>query len=206
MSRSTAKTGRTKATRIARFAPWVLGVVVLAGSGIAVGQSSYAAFSSTTDNPGSNWKAGAVTLTDDDANAAAFSATSLKPGDTGSKCIKVTSTGDISGQVKMYSTGHATTKALSDNIDITVALGNGGGFASCDGFVKTSDLYSGTLANYAATKTNYATGTTDWVSNKNDSRTYQITYKIKDTAPNTVQGGTSGINFVWELQSGTSGV
>jgi len=204
MSRS-AKTGRTKATRLARIAPWALGIVVLAGSGIAVGQSSYAAFSSTTDNPGSNWKAGAVTLSDDDASAAAFSATGLKPGDTGSKCIKVSSTGDISGQVKMYSTGHTTTKALSDNLDLTVAVGTGGSFASCDGFVKSADLYSGTLASYAATRTNYATGTSDWISNKNDSRTYQITYKVKDTAPNSVQGGTSTMNFVWELQSGTTG-
>jgi len=202
MSRS-IKTGRTKATRLARVAPWALGLAVLAVSGIAVGQSSYAAFSTTTDNPGSNWKAGAVTLTDDDSNAAAFSATGLRPGDTNSKCIKVSSTGDIGGQVKMYSTGHSTTKALSDNLDLTISVGTGGSFTSCDGFVKSSDLFTGTLASYAASKTNYATGTSDWVSVKNDSRTYQITYKLKDGAPNSAQGGTSAANFVWELQSGT---
>lgn len=202
MSRS-IKSGRTKATRIARVAPWALGVAVLAVSGLAIGQSSYAAFSTTTDNPGSNWKAGAVTLSDDDAGAAAFSATGLKPGSTDTKCIKITSTGDIGGQVKMYATGHATTKALSDNLDLTIAVGTGGSFASCDGFVKSGDIYTGTMAAYAAAKTNYATGTSDWVSNKNDSRVYQISYKVKDTAPNTVQGGTSAMNFVWELQSGT---
>lgn len=197
---------RTRATRAARFAPWALGLVVLAASGIGIGQSSYAAFFSTTNNAGSNWKAGAVTLTDDDANAAAFSATSLKPGDTGTKCIKVTSTGDLAGGVKMYGSSHSTTNALSDNIDLTITVGNGGSFGSCTGFVKVADSYTGTLSNYAATRTNYATGTADWASTGNDSRTYQITYKVKDAAPNTVQGGTSAINFNWEIQSGTSGV
>jgi len=195
---------RTRATRAARLAPWALGLVVLAASGVAIGQSSYAAFSSTTSNAGSNWKAGAVTLTDDDANAAAFTATALKPGDTGTKCIKVTSTGDIGGAVKMYSSNHSTTKALSDNLDLTIAVGNGGSFGSCTGFVKVADSYTGTLSNYASTRVGYGNGTGDWTSTGNDSRTYQITYKVKDGAPNSVQGGTSAVNFNWEIQSGTS--
>jgi hypothetical protein len=204
MSRS-VNSRRTKATRAARLAPWALGLAVLAGSGAAIGQSSYAAFSSTTENAGNNWKAGAVTLTDDDTNLAAFSATGLKPGDTGSKCIKVTSTADLDGQVRMYSAAHATTKALSDNIDLTVTLGNGGSFGDCTGFVKATDVYSGTLAAFATGRTNYANSSAgSWNSVKTDSRTYQISYKVKDSAPNTVQGGTSNINFNWELQSGTT--
>jgi hypothetical protein len=193
---------RTRATRVARFAPWALGVAAVLASGAVIGQSSYAAFSSTTTNPTSNWKAGAVALTDDDGNAAAFNATGLKPGDTGSKCIKITSTGDIAGQVRMYGTDHLTTKGLSDNLDLTVALGNGGSFGDCTGFVKTNDVYTGTLAGFASTRGTYAASTNDWVSSKTESRTYQINYKVKSTAPNTVQGGTSAINFTWETQSG----
>jgi len=201
---NSVKSRRTLATRVARFSPVALGFAALTVTGLIVGQSSYAAFSSTTTNPTSNWQAGAVTLTDDDANAAAFNTTSLKPGDTGSKCIKVTATGDLGGQVRMYGTDHLTTKALSDNLDLTIAVGNGGSFGSCDGFVKTADVYTGTLAAYASARNSFATGTNDWTSVKNDSRTYQISYKVKDAAPNTVQGGTSAIKFAWELQSGTT--
>ena len=198
---SNATPRRTRATRLSRFTPVALGIAVLAISGLAIGQSSYAAFSSTTENAGNNWKAGQIVLTDDDANAATFNAVGLKPGSTDTKCIKVTSTGDIGGAVKMYGSAHSTTKALSDNLDITVALGNGGAFGNCTGFVKTADVYTGTLSNYAVAHTNYANGAGTWASTGADSRTYQITYKVKDAAPNTIQGGTSAINFNWEIQS-----
>src|SRR4051794_4529260 len=62
-------------------------------SGALVWQSSYSAFSATTSNPTNNWTAGTVALADDDSNTALFTATNLKPGSTGTKCIAVTSTG-----------------------------------------------------------------------------------------------------------------
>ena len=67
-------------------------MAVLASGGL-VWQSSYSAFSATTSNPTNNWSAGTVALSDDDSNTAMFTASNLKPGATGTKCIAVTSTG-----------------------------------------------------------------------------------------------------------------
>ena len=79
--------------RIARIAAWIAIPAALVASGIVVSTASYSAFSSTTVNPTSNWTAGTVALTDDDSNTALFTATNLKPGQTGSNCIAVTGTG-----------------------------------------------------------------------------------------------------------------
>ena len=80
-------------------------MAVLASGGM-VWQSSYSAFSATTVSPTSNWTAGTVALSDDDNNTALFTATNLKPGATGTKCIAVTSTGSLASTVKLYGTAY----------------------------------------------------------------------------------------------------
>src|SRR5947209_19250226 len=72
-------------------------------SGVLIWQSSYAAFSGTTTNGNNTFSAGSVTLTDDHQPATAlFTAPNLKPGSTGSSCIKVTYNGNLAAAVKMY--------------------------------------------------------------------------------------------------------
>ena len=78
-------------------------------SGAMVWQSSYSAFSATSASPTNNWSAGTVALSDDDSNTALFTATNLKPGATGVKCIAVTSTGSLASTVKLYGTSYNTT-------------------------------------------------------------------------------------------------
>src|SRR5262245_56233961 len=90
-------------------------MAVLASGGL-VWQSSYSAFSATTSNPTNNWTAGTVALSDDDSNTAMFTASNLKPGATGTKCIAVTSTGSLASTVKLYGTSYATTNALAPNL------------------------------------------------------------------------------------------
>jgi hypothetical protein len=69
--------------------------LAVVASGAMVWQSSYSAFSATTASPTNNWSAGTVALSDDDSNTAMFTASNLKPGATGVKCIAVTSTGSL---------------------------------------------------------------------------------------------------------------
>ena len=108
-------------------------MAVLASGGM-VWQSSYSAFSATTASPTNNWSAGTVALSDDDSNTAMFTATNLKPGATGTKCIAVTSTGSLASTVKLYGTAYATTNALAANINLKVEEGTGATTASCTGF------------------------------------------------------------------------
>lgn len=178
----------------------------LAASAAVVWQASYSAFSAPTANPSSNWATGTVALTDDDSNTAMFSASNLKPGSTGSKCIAVTSTGTLPSAVKLYGTAATTTNALSSWISLTITQGTGGSFGSCTGFTPLasgSSVYSGTLAAFGSSATGYGTGLGSWTptGSGSDTRVFQISYSFDPAAPNSTQGGTAALGFTWEAQN-----
>lgn len=178
----------------------------LAGSALIVWQASYSAFSATTSNPTNNWSAGTVALSDDDSNTAMFTASGLKPGSTGTKCIAVTSTGTLPSAVKLYGTSYSGTNVLSQNINLTVVQGTGGGFASCTGFTPLgtgATVYSGTLAGFASAATNFGSGLGTWAptGTGSETRSFQFTYTVDPATPNTAQGGTAAIGFTWEAQN-----
>lgn len=180
-------------------------------SGALVFGASYSAFSATTVNPTNNWTSGTVVLADDDNNTALFNATNLKPGASGEKCIKVSSTGSLASTVKLYGTGYATTNGLASQIDLKVEEGNGGANADCTGFTAVSGAaaYTGTLAAFgtgSSAKTDFATGVGTWApagasSSSPATRTYKITYTLKADAPNSAQGGSASIGLTWEAQN-----
>jgi hypothetical protein len=192
--------------RTARLLSAGAAAACLAASAAVVWQASYSAFSAPTANPTSNWAAGTVTLSDDDANTAMFNASNLKPGSTGSKCIAVTSTGTLPSAVKMYGTAAATTNALSSWINLTITQGTGGSFGSCTGFTPLasgSSVYTGTLAAFASAATGYSNGLGSWAptGSGSDTRVFQISYTFDPTAPNSTQAGTASIGFTWEAQN-----
>ncbi|KQO84480.1 MULTISPECIES: hypothetical protein [unclassified Frigoribacterium] len=192
--------------RMTRLAAWIAIPAALVASGVVVSQASYSAFSSTTVNPTSNWTAGSVALTDDDNNTALFTAANLKPGSTGTNCIAVTSTGSLASTVKLYGTNATTTKDLASNITLSVVQGTGGGFGTCSGFTalgQGASLYSGSLAAFGTSSTNFATGVGTWAptGTASETRTYQVTYTVSPSAPNTTQGGTAALGLTWEAQN-----
>ena len=175
-------------------------------SAAVVWHASYSAFSATTANPSSNWATGSVALSDDDANTAMFSASNLKPGSTGSRCIAVTSTGSLPSAVKLYGTGSATTNALSSWVNLTITQGTGGSFGSCTGFTPQASgasVFTGSLASFASTATGYSTGLGNWTptGSGSDTRVFQVSYTLDPTAPNSTQGGTASVGFTWEAQN-----
>jgi hypothetical protein len=176
-------------------------------SGAIVWQASYSAFSATTSNPTNNWSAGTVALSDDDSSVAMFTATNLKPGSTGQKCIAVTSTGSLASAVKLYGTSYTTTNALASSLNLTVTQGTGGGFsAGCSGFTALgtgSSVYSGTVAGFAGSATSFATGLGSWAptGTGSETRVFQFTYTLDAATPNTAQGGTAAVGFTWEAQN-----
>ncbi len=170
-----------------------------------VWQSSYAAFSSTTDNGLNEWRAGSVTITDNDAGFAMFNLTNdgaLKPGSTGERCIEVTKSGTLASTVKLYGSGLTTTNGLASALNLTIEQGTGsvtGG--SCTNFSEVgADVYNGTLASF--TFSNFATGRGDWApAAGSQTRTFKFTYSLPSNADNNVQGGTAAVTFVWEAQN-----
>jgi hypothetical protein len=177
--------------------------VALLASGGIVWAASYSAFSATTVNPTSNWTSGTVALSDDDSNTALFTASGLKPGSTGTKCIAVTSTGSLPAAVKLYGTSYTTTNALAANINLKVEEGTGATTASCTNFVASSTLYDGAMSVFGTTKTSYATGVGSWAPTGSGSETksYRVTYLVSPTTPDTAQGGTAALGFTWESQN-----
>jgi hypothetical protein len=183
--------------------------VALLASGLLVWQSSYSAFSSTTVNPTSNWTAGTVALADDDSNVALFTAANLKPSDTGTKCIVVTSSGSLASTVKLYATGYTTSTdtltpfaAFGTHLNLVIDEGTGGTNASCTGFTGPTNLFNGTLASFASTKTSFATGVSSWAPAAGTvSKTYRIQYTLDAATPNGAQAGTSAVGFTWEAQN-----
>jgi hypothetical protein len=172
-------------------------------SGAMVWQSSYSAFSATAANPTNNWSAGTVALSDDDSNTAMFTATNLKPGATGVKCIAVTSTGSLASTVKLYATSYSTTNALAANINLKVEEGTGATTASCAGFTGASTLFDNPLSSFGTTKTSFATGLSSWAPTgaASETKSYRITYTLSPTTPDTAQGGTAAVGFTWESQN-----
>jgi len=195
-------------SRILSATKWGVIPVSIMVSGLLVWQASYAAFSSTTTNPTSNWTAGTVALTDDDSATALFTAASLKPGSTGTKCIVVTSSGNLASAVKLYGTTYSTTGALGTYVNLVIDEGTGGTFAtsgptSCTGFSSPVNQFTGTLAAFASGNTNYASGVGAFAptGSGSESKTYRIAYTIDAATPNSAQGGTAAMGFTWEAQN-----
>lgn len=183
----------------------VLGVLAcIAGAGV------FSAFSSQTDNPGNVVTAGSVTLADNDAGSALYALTAAKPGDSQQSCIKVTYSGSLNANVRIYTP--STIGELGPYVTLKIEPGTQASpsFPSCTGFTPDSGgaLFEGTLAAFAAEHNNYATGVVDfpgtaatkWVTN--DAVVYRVTATLSASAPDSAQGKTTGTHILrWEAQN-----
>lgn len=170
----------------------------------------FGAFSSTTSSAANQFAAGSVTLGDNDAGAAMYSVSNAKPGESVSKCIKVTYSGSLDADVRLYTT--SSIGSLGPYVELTITPGtqSSSTFPSCTGFVADSGgaLYSGTLANFATTKNSYANGVVDYPGTSatkwatNDSVVYQFTVTLQSSAPEAAEGLTTGSHvFTWEARN-----
>ncbi len=187
----------------------LLTVLCVGALGSLAAMGVFGAFSSTTTNAGNTITAGTVAIADNDAGAAMYSITSAKPGESVSKCIKVTYTGSLDADVHIYTT--STIGSLGQYVELTITPGTQTtpSFPSCSGFVADSGgaLYTGTLQNFGTTKNSYANGvvdfpgsTTKWATN--DSVIYQVTATLQSSAPDAAQGLTTGSHtFTWEARN-----
>jgi hypothetical protein len=189
--------------RAARNGALAVPFLGLAAAVLLVWQASFSSFSATTDNGVNNWQAGSVLLSDNDSGSVMFNASGVLPGKTDSRCIAVTSATTVPSTVKLYGAELATTKALSSSLDIEVVQGTGAATnGSCADFTAATSnagVFSGTLAGFTAT--DFSSGYGTWAPSSSETRTFMITYTLKSTAPQTTQGGTAQVRFVWEAQN-----
>jgi len=176
-------------------------IVSLLVVSLLVVRVSAAAFSDTTDNTGNTWSAGDVVLTDDDSTSVMFSVSDMVPGDSDTKCIKVTYSGSLDASVKAYGALTAG-DGLDDYLNLTVNRGSGGSFGDCTGFSSSETVYTGTIDGFTTAHTNFATGAGTWAPTGGapvDDMTYQFVVTLQDD--NGAQGLTTTATFTWEAQN-----
>lgn len=181
-------------------------LVILVFAALLIGLGTWAAFSSTTSNPGNSFAAGTVVLTDNDGGSAMFNLTGLKPGDTDSKCIKVDYSGSLPAGVKLYGTNSG---ALGQYLDLKVTRGtiSSGAFADCTNFTADATDYNGDgagviydsdLASYPAT---YAAGITDPTASWTNPEQHAYMFTVTQQDNNAAQGQSATATFTWEARN-----
>jgi hypothetical protein len=175
-----------------------------------------AAFTGTTANPTNSFTAGTVILgSNTPVPAVALLTTSgARPSDPPVVgCIKVTYTGSLPAQVRLFATTGGT--GLATYLNLTVERGTIGNatLPDCTGFSPDSAtyaaangvVYSGTLASFATTHGTYAAGLPDPTTASPISWTTgtTATYRFTTTIQNTVaaQGLTATPTLWWEAQN-----
>lgn len=189
-----------------------LTMLVVALLGVVAAIGTWSAFSSVTTNPGNSFTSGSVTLTDNDSNSAMFTMTGMVPGSTEAGCIKVSYTGTVTSNVRLYGTTGGT--GLDQYLDLKVTRGTStDAFDACTNFVADGTnyigagvgvIYNGTLQAYADT---YAAGLVDptsgspeaWTNPENYVYKFEIT--LQSSAPNAAQGLTATEDFTWEARN-----
>lgn len=184
--------------------------VAILAAGALVWQSSSAAFTATTRNAGNSWSTGSVTLTDDDAGRAGFNVSGLVPGQSGEKCLVVTSNANVAGEVRAYVANlSSSAQGLQDRIKFRVEKGVGGTFDDCTGFVADPGaLPAAPLSTLAMVNKDYATGGAAWTTTgtPGEKKVFRGSWVFDTTGMtqqqvDSLQGSQVSMDMVWELQT-----
>ncbi|MCU1631954.1 MAG: hypothetical protein JWM61_606 [Micrococcaceae bacterium] len=196
--------------KIAMLGAAPLAVLVAGGM---VWQGSQAAFTASTRNAGNSWSTGNVVLNDDDLGAAAFTVENIVPGQSGERCIVVTSQSNVAGEVRAYTQNLIPSRGMEDRIFIDLEQGTGGSFADCTGFIPAAEntVPELPLSTLATVNNDFATGGSAWqtAGTPGETQSYRATWRFEtgdmsQDAINALQGARTGIDLVWELQSDDS--
>jgi hypothetical protein len=172
----------------------------------------FSAFSSQTSNPGNNFSAGTVNISDNDGNVAAYNVSGGKPGSTQSECVRVVYTGSLDSDVHLYTP--EAIGSLGPYVNLTITPGSQSTpNTNCSGFSPDAGgaVYNGTLSAWASGHHDYASGlnvlpsasATKWATN--DAVVYKIQATLADD--NNANGGsgssltTGAHSFVWEAHN-----
>ena len=186
----------------------LLTVGVIAGM---VGFGVFSAFSSTTTNPGNNFRAGSVTLTSDNTATALYDVTGAKPGDSSPvKCITVTYSGSLPSTVKLYRSAMTGGTGLDAYLDLTVTKGASTYPTDCTGFTPAatgSNVFSAKLDTLG---TSFSSGTAVTLTNGSGAAAWTngnaVTYRFQASLASGVSNNANGLvtgthSFSFEAQN-----
>src|SRR3954454_3076659 len=119
----------------------------------------FSAFSSQTSNPGNNFTAGTVNLSDNDGDVAAYNVSGGKPGSTQSECVRLVYTGSLDSDVHLYTPEAIGTLGPYGNLTLTPGTQDTPN-TNCTGFSPHAGgaVFHGTLTAWRASHHDYASG------------------------------------------------
>lgn len=163
---------------------------------------TWAAFSATTTNPGNSFDSGTVTISDNDSGSAMFAVTGVRPGSTGSTCMKVLYTGSLAATIKVYTGNVSNTFSNDFTIDIDKSTAGSDTFQNCTGFAGGSVTNLVTDSTVGSLPTNYAGGYTLDAAATNPTPWYiRVTYELGAGAGDGDQGKSAEFDIVFEARN-----
>ena len=185
----------------------LLTALAVGGMGAVAGIGTFSAFSATTTNSGNNISSGTVNIQQHTGATTLYNVTNQKPGDTTTKCVRVTYSGSITASaVKLYvSSGITNGNTYNLEIDRGSGMTTLDGTDSCAGFTQSSVAYNGALGSLG---TSYATGVDGkasagtWATSDAVDYRFIITQNDDPTANAHTSAISSGAHtFTWEAHS-----
>ncbi|MBW4718119.1 M73 family metallopeptidase [Saccharothrix obliqua] len=187
---------------IVRHGAAPLGLVL---SGALVLGASHAAFTAQTSTGENSWSTGTITLTNDQDGAAAFQVRNMKPGETGTKDIKVTYSGEgYTPAIRLFAKGGSGVgdSALAKQIQLTIKRGKPG---SGDSFVQDADssaTWTGSLDTFGGI-TSHDGGVLGYDGANGASTIFRIEYGFSPTGDaNGLMGKSAQTTFTWQAKVG----
>jgi predicted ribosomally synthesized peptide with SipW-like signal peptide len=186
---------------------FLLTALVVGGLSALVGLGTYSAFTATTTNSGNSISSGTVSINQHTGATTLYNVTNQKPGDTTTKCVRVTYGGSLTASaVKLY-----TSAGITNGTQYNLEIDRGSGLTtldatmSCAGFTQSSVAYNGNLGSLGST---YATGVdgknaaATWATNDSVDYRFIITQNDDTTANAHTSALSSGAHtFTWEARS-----
>lgn len=180
-------------------------ILVVGTVGLVAGAGTFAAFSGTAGNNGNAFAAGTVVLGDNDTGSSMWSVSNRIPGNSVTTCIRLTYTGTLDADVKLYSLSAVDT--VDQYLSLSIDKGSMPGatsFPTCTGFSSESTIYSGTVQGFKSSTNSYLSGVganpgaqTRW--NQFDTLVYRFTVTLQNNTG--AQGLTSTTGFTWEARN-----
>lgn len=180
-------------------------VVGVLGSVAALGV--FGLFSASTQNAGNELTAGTVAIGDNDSGQAMFNVTNSKPGDSWTRCVKLTYTGSLDSHVHNYL--QSVPGALTPYLNLKLEQGTQASpsFPSCTGFTPDSvgTAYDGPVSSaifgdYASGLDEQPAGQSVW--HTGDTLVLRVTLSLSSSMPDSVQNASTGsAAVVWEARN-----
>ena len=183
----------------------LVSLLVLGALGSVVGFGAFSAFTATTTNSGNTLSTGTVIIGQHAGATTLYTGTNKKPADSVVGCVRITYTGSLTADVKLYVSSVSNGTVYNLKVERGSGLSSPDNTMNCTGFSPSSTAYDGNIGSFPTT---YAGGVdgkaaaATWATN--DAVDSRFTISVNDdTTPNAhiTTTSTGAHTFTWEARN-----